>query len=109
MNHDFYEELLSHSRKGELATFILNIIYDKKEEPGDESMIGVCSGKAFIKIHDSITEVLDDCGNILCTLNTEFYLVDDYDNEYYIMHKNSLYNLCNRLNFLLDANSVIFI
>jgi hypothetical protein len=25
------------------------------------------------------------------------------------MHKNSLYNLCNKLNFLLDANSVIFI
>lgn len=108
-NENFYEELLSRARKCELASCILDTLYAKPEEPGDLSMIGLYTGKVFVQVNDNITTILDEGGNPICTIDTEFYLVNDFNDEYYLMHKNELYQLCDKLRYLLDANSVVFV
>lgn len=105
----FYEELLSRARKCELASCILDTVYSKPEEPGDQSMVGLYANKVFVQVNDTNTIILDECGNPICTIDTEFYLVNDYNDEYYLMHKNELYQLCDKLQYLLDASSVVFI
>jgi hypothetical protein len=101
-----YDEMVGSANDDGLAEYLLDLLQTLPIEKGDSSMVGLMGDCVYIKENEQSVVLLDNTGEEICDIDTEFYLVKNRDNYYWRKHKNELATLCVDIQYFVSQKII---